>query len=364
VTVSRPLSGKVTDYAYFTGRTKAIESVEVRAQVGGYLTKVAYDPGQEVKKGQLLFQIDPTVYEAARDKAKADVALYAAQKRLQDIQVTRQRQLVGRGIAQEELDKTIALRDQAIANMAAAEAALRTAEQNLAWTRVTSPIDGKTSVNLLTVGNLVVANQTLLATVVSQDPMYAYFDVDERTVLHVQKLIREGKVKSYQKAKYPVDVGLANEEGYPHHGVIDYVGNQVNTGTGTLTVRGVFRNPLIAGRLRVLSPGLFLRVRIPVGPAHGALLVTDRALGSDQGQKYLLVVNARNEVERRDVEAGARYNGLRVITAGLRPDEWVIVDGLLRVRPGVPVEPRRQPMPTSPAAAKARASAGARALAK
>jgi RND family efflux transporter MFP subunit len=342
VTVSQPLQRPVTDYAMFTGRTAAVESVEVRARVSGYLQDIAFQPGEEVKAGQLLFQIEPRIYQAALDKAQADVKQFQAQVALAKSEYERATKLAtSQAISREDFEKFAAQRDQAIANLAAAKAVVETADQNLAWTKVTAPVAGKTSVNLLTKGNLVVADQTLLTTIVSQDPMYVYFDVDESTVLHIQRLIRAGKVTSYRDAQYPVEIGLSNEKGFPHRGVIDYVSNQVNTGTGTLNVRGTFPN-----QDRVLTPGLFCRVRIPVGRPHQAILVTDRALGSDQGQRFVLVVDAKNEVVRRDVAIGALHDGgLREITSGLNPDEWVIVDGLLRVRPGVTVEPRRQPMP-------------------
>jgi RND family efflux transporter MFP subunit len=342
VTVSQPLERKVTDFVNFTGRTAAVESVEVRARVSGYIEEVSFQPGQEVKAGQALFKIDPTIYRAAVAKAQADVNLYDAQVKLAVSELERSRRLfTNQAIAREDYEKAQATQQQAIASLAAAKAALTTAQQNLAWTTVSSPIAGKTGVNLLTKGNLVVADQTLLTTVVSQDPMYVYFDVDEATVLRVQKLIREGKATSYQKAAYPIDVGLANEAGYPHHGIIDFVSNQLNRATGTLSVRGQLPNPD-----RVMTTGLFARVRLPIGRPHPAVLVTDRALGSDQGQRYLLLVDDKNEVGRRDVEIGGLHDGaLREITSGVQPTDWVVVEGLLRVRPGITVEPHRRPMP-------------------
>jgi len=351
VTVSQPVEREVTDFAHFTGRTAAVESVDVRARVSGYVQDVTYQAGQEVKQGHVLFQIDPTVYQAALDKAEADVKVYQAQVNFLTEEHERNRRLVATGaVSREEYQRVAAQREQALANLAGARAAVRTARQNLAWTKVTSPIDGRTGVNLLTKGNLVVADQTVLTTIVSQDPMYAYFDVDENIMLHVRRLIREGKATSYEKAAYPVAIGLSSEQGYPHQGTIDYVSNQVNPGTGTLNVRGKFPNTD-----RILTPGLFCRVRVPIGKPHRALLVTDRALGSDQGQPFLLLVDANNQVVRRDVQTGARQDGgLREITDGLKRDDWVIVDGLLRVRPGVTVEPRRQPMPTHPASSGAR----------
>ena len=195
-------------------------------------------------------------------------------------------------------------------------------------------------------GNLIQSGDqnggTLLTTIVSVDPMYAYFDVDERTVLRVRQLIREGKARSAREAEWPVSLGLANEEGFPHQGTINFEDNQVNPKTGTLRVRGVFPN-----KDEALSPGFFARVRVPIGQAHRALLVTDRAIDTDQGQKVLYVVNKKNEVVSRPVRLGALHDGLREITEGLKPGERVIVNGLQQVRPGVTVEPKLVDMPTS-----------------
>jgi len=339
------LEREITDHADFTGRVAAVESVDVRARVSGYLKEVAFQAGQEVKEGQLLFLIEPVVYEAALQKAEAEVSQYTAQLRLAESEAQRSQQLLGsKAVAQEDVEKIMAQRLQATANLEAAKAMVRTAKENLGWTRVLAPVAGKTGVNLLTKGNLVVADQTLLTTLVSQDPMYIYFNVDERTMLRAQELIRQGKATSYQQAAYPVLAGLANEEGFPHKGVVDFVSNQVQTGTGTLNVRGKFPN-----QDRKLTPGVFARVRIPIGQQHKALLVTDRALGSDQGRPFLLVVGTDNQVARRDVEVGTLHEGgLREIKAGLGSGEWVVVEGLLRVRPGLIAAPQRQPMPIVP----------------
>jgi len=259
VTVSRPVSREVTSYAKFTGRTAAVESVEVRARVSGYLTEVNYQPGEEVEPGRALFRIDPVIYKASLAKAEADVKRYEAQVTELTTEVNRNRRLAGAAaVTREELEKTVSQRDQAKANQTGAEAAVQTARQNVTWTDVVAPVAGKTGVNQLTKGNLVVADQTLLTTVVSQDPMYVYFDVDMSTMLHVQALIRQGKAKSYREAAYPIAVALTSETGYPHQGTIDFVSNQVSPGTGTLNVRGKLSNAA-----RILTPGLFVRVQCP-----------------------------------------------------------------------------------------------------
>ena len=227
------------------------------------------------------------------------------------------------------------------------------ASLNLDYTRVIAPVSGRVSRYVVTVGNLIQSgdqnNGTLLTTIVSVDPIYAYFDMDERTVLRVRQLIREGKAKSASQTAWPVAMGLATEEGFPHRGTINFEDNQVNPRTGTLRVRGVFSN-----KNEALSPGFFARVRVPIGNAHRALLVTDRALDTDLGQKVLYVVNEKNEVVSRTVQPGALHGGLREITGGLKPGERVIVSGLQQVRPGVTVEPTLLDMPNSNSTSTAR----------
>ena len=249
-----------------------------------------------------------------------------------------------KAIAQSDYDLAKAIATRRPAAVKVAEAALNTAELNLDFTKVTAPISGRISRYLVTVGNLVQsgdqANVTLLTTIVSVDPMYAYFDVDERTVLRVRQLIREGKAKSAREAAMPVMLGLANEDGFPHRGTIDFVDNQVNPKTGTLRVRGMFPN-----KDEALLPGFFARVRVPVGAPHQALLVTDRAIDNDQGQKILYVVNDKNEVVSRPIRVGLLHDGLRAIEDGLKPGERVIVNGLQTVRPGITVEPKLVDMP-------------------
>ena len=232
--------------------------------------------------------------------------------------------------------------------MARAEQAVERAQLDLGFTKVTAPVSGRVSRYYVTVGNLVQAGDltggTLLTTIVSVDPMYAYFDVDEHTVLRVKQLIREGKAKTPDDVEIPVWLGLANEDGLPHRGTINFIDNQVNPRTGTLRVRGVFPN-----KDEALSPGYFARVRVPIGVPHKALLVTERALDTDQGQKVVYVVDERHRVASRPVRLGALHDGLREITDGLKPGERVIVNGLQQVRPGMTVEPNLVDMPTSKA---------------
>jgi RND family efflux transporter MFP subunit len=345
VMVSSPVEREVSDYYEYTGRTAAVDAVEVRARVSGYLVKVNFREGALVKKGDLLFQIDPRPFQAVLDQAKGQVAQLEARLARAEADVARDERLLPKGAAsQKDLDTAIADRGEARAGIQSARAAVARAALDLEFTQVTAPISGRISRYLLTEGNLVTMDSTLLTTLVSIDPMYVYFDADEGSVLRVRELIRTGKVHSARDVAVPVLLGLANETGYPHRGTVNFVDNQVNPQTGTLRLRGVFPN-----ENEVLSPGYFARVRLLIGQTHGALLVTDRAIDTDQGQKIVYVVNDKNEVLSRPIRVGALHDGLRVIEEGVQPGERVIVNGLLQVRPGITVEPKLVDMPVSPA---------------
>jgi multidrug efflux system membrane fusion protein len=371
VRVSSPIERAVTDYEYFTGRTDAVSYVETRARVSGYLEKINFKAGTEVKKGQVLFQVDPRPYKAQLDQAESQVLLSEANLKLAVANLARGRQ-IGRtpgAIALEDLDKLAAETASADATVKSAKAKTELAALNLKFTDVLSPIDGIVGRNLLTVGNLVIQDSTLLTTIVSVDPMYVYFDVDERTLLRVQQMVREGKVKTLKEAeknkmKIPMQFGLANEdESYPHEGELDFVNNQVDTSTGTIQVRGLLANPQQGDTdARLLTSGLFVRVRVPLGSAHQALLVPQSALGTDQAKKFLYVVNDQKIVEYRPVTLGAaQADGLQVVDPvkivrtkegvrlardgepgenSLRPTDQIIVAGLQRVRSGMTVEPK------------------------
>ena len=346
VSVSHPVEREVTDFTEFTARTASVDSVEVRAHVWGYLQKVNFKEGDLVKNGDVLFEIDPRPYEALLNQAKAKVRQDEAQLALDEAEFQRQSAAFERGAASKsDLDKARAARDVDLANLAADKALVAARRLDLDYTKVVAPVGGRVSRYVVTVGNLVQAGDqnggTLLTTIVSVDPMYAYFDVDEYTALRVRQLVREGKSDSPRDGGYPVSLGLANGEGHPHQGTINFVDNQVNPKTGTLRLRGVFPNAD-----QVLLPGFFGRVRTPIGRPHPALLVSDRAFDTDQGQKILYVVTDKNEVAARPVRVGALHDGLREITDGLKPGEKVIVNGLQQVRPGVTVEPKLVPMPT------------------
>lgn len=280
VTVATPIQREVTDDAEYPGRMAAINSLEVRARVSGYLQQIRFKDGAEVKEGQVLYVIDPRPYQASYDQA-------AAQQRLQEANLKYQQALYERNVglsrtgavSREELQQTLAQRDTAVAQVNAARAAVEQARLNLTFTEIKSPISGRLSRTFITLGNLVVADQTLLTTVVSEDPIYTYFDVDELTMLRVQALIRAGKFRSSRSgARVPVRLGLATEHGFPHEGYVDFVNNQVTPSTGTLQIRALFDNPGSTQGARLLSPGLFVRVQVPVSAAYEALLVASGPL--------------------------------------------------------------------------------------
>ena len=351
VAVSYPVEQEVADYADFPARVTAVQSVEVRAHVWGYLDKIHFKEGVLVNKGDVLFDIDPRMYRADLERAKGAVAQYEAQMRRLGHDYERGRNLKARAaVSQEEYDRIEGDYRAAVANHHVAEANSDLAELNLEYTKVTAPVGGRISRHLLTVGNLIQSGDqgggTVLTTIVSVDPIYAYFDVDELTVLRARQLNREGKAAS-TRDEVPVSLALANEDGFPHRGTINFVDNQIHTKTGTLSFRGVFPN-----KDEALTAGFFARIRVPMSLPHRALLVTDRALDNDQGQKILYVLNDKDEVISRPVRVGALHDGLRAIEDGLKPGERVIVNGLLKVRPGATVQPKLVEMPKPPNASR------------
>jgi RND family efflux transporter MFP subunit len=355
VSVSHPVEREVTEYAVYTARIAAVDSVEVRARVWGYLEKVNFKEGDLVTKGDVLFQIDPRTYQAALDEAKAKVQQDRAQLAYHEADLRRYEELAPSGAAaKSDLDRVRAARDADLANIAAGEAAVASCQLDLNFTKVIAPVSGRVSSYNVTVGNLIqsgnLGSGTLLTTIVSVDPIYAYFDVDENTVQRLGQLIREGKLTSHEQVAVPVSLGLAAQEGFPHQGTIDFVDNQVNRKTGTLRARGVFPNTQGA-----LVPGYFARIKVPVSAPHEAVLVSDRALDTDQGQKIVYVVGEDNKVTVRPVRVSALHDGLREIADGLEPGERVIVNGLQQVRPGDTVEPTLVDMPAPMAPSQGRA---------
>jgi RND family efflux transporter MFP subunit len=346
VIVSKPVVKEVVDYEDFTGQTEAVADVSVRARVTGYLDKVLFKEGVEVKQGDPLFAIDSRTYEAQLRQAEADVLQSQAKLRRLESSFKRASALLpAKAISDDDYETILGDRDSAIAAVKLSEAARDLARLNVGFCQVTAPISGRTGRQMIDPGNMVQADQTVLTTIVSLDPIYAYFDIDERTVLRVRRLIRAGTIKSPREAVTPVFLGLADEEGYPHRGVINFAENRMDIGTGTLRIRAVFPNPK-----RMLSTGLFVRIRFPIGKPHLALLISEQAMGADQGQRYVYVVNDKNEVEYRRLKVGALQDGLRVVESGLVAGDRVVVSGLQRIRPGAKVEPKMAP--DKPAAAK------------
>jgi RND family efflux transporter MFP subunit len=349
VPVSHPVTRLVTESVEYTGRADAVETVGIKARATGYLVRTPFAEGTEVKKGDLLFEIDPRPYQAQLDQAESQVQVAEAQAVLAQASYRRVKGLTGMSaVSPQEVDQAKAAADAAEAQVRAAKATAELYRLNLGYTKVTSPIDGQVSRYYYTVGNLVSQDQTLLTTVVSTDPMYAYFDMDERTVLRIRTAINQGKVQPKGVGNdLPVLMGLEGEDGFPHKGTVNFVNNVVNPSTGTIAIRGLFPNPKPENGRRLLSPGMFVRIRLPIGQAHQAVLVVDRAIGSDQGLKYVYVIDAENKVRYRRVKTGPlEDDGLRVIEEGLKADEMVAVGAIQQLRPGIDVEPELVPMPT------------------
>ena len=350
VPVARPVQRPVTEFVEYTGRADAVETVGVKARATGYLIRAPFTEGAEVKKGDLLFEIDPKPYEAQLAQAEAQVKVAESNLVLAQANYNRVRNLTGTAaVSPQEIDQARAGAEAADAQVRSARATAEVYRLNLGYTRVTAPIDGQVSRYYYTVGNLVSQDQTLLTTVVSTDPVYAYFDMDERTLLRIRTAINTGKIQPSDGSgnDLPVLMGLEGEDGFPHRGTVNFVNNVVNPSTGTIAVRGLFPNPRPERGRRLLSPGMFVRIRLPIGQAHPALLVVDRAIGSDQGLKYVYVIDAEKKVRYRRVTTGAlEEDGLRVIEGGLKPDELVAVGAIQQLRPGMDVEPEEHPMPT------------------
>jgi RND family efflux transporter MFP subunit len=343
VSVAQVLQRRVTDWDEFTGRLQAVESVEMRPRVSGYIDQVAFTEGKIVKRGDLLFVIDPRPYKADYDRAAADVKRYKISLELAQIEQKRVQELKESGaVSQEEVDERSSSVAQMQANVAAADAALESAALNLSFTRVTSPIDGRVSRAEVTRGNLVIGGingGTFLTSVVSMDPVYLYFEGDEATYLRYTVMARSGERPSSRDAPNPVRIGLANERGFPHVGTMDFVDNQVNAQTGTIRARAVLQN-----KDGLLIPGLFARVQLLASGEYAAILIDDRAVNTDQSQKYVLVLAAGNRIEYRRIRLGRVIDGLRIVREGLKPGEVIVVSGTQRVHPGLVVNPERVAM--------------------
>jgi multidrug efflux system membrane fusion protein len=344
VSVATVLTRDVSQWDEFTGRIAAVESVELRPRVSGYVERVAYQEGQEVKKGDLLFVIDPRRYRANLDRALADLERARSEARLAQLQDTRAQKLIdAKAISREEFEARHAASAQGNAAVRAAEAAVAAARLELQFTRVRAPVAGRAGRALATEGNLAQADSTLLTTVVSLDPVHVYFETDEQTFLRYSEMARTGE---RTRASNAVRVGLANEAGHPHEGTVDFVDNQVDPRTGTIRARAVLPNPD-----RVFTPGLFARVQLEGGSESKAMLIDDKAVLTDQDRKYVYVLGPDNAALRKDIVPGRMADGLRVVTSGLAPQDKVIVHGVQKVFfPGMPVSPKPIAMGAPPPA--------------
>lgn len=339
VSVAEVVARDVTQWDEFTGRVEAVESVDVRPRVSGYIDQVNFAEGKEVRKGDILFVIDQRPYRAELASAEALLARAKSEAELTRSQVARAEKLLdSHAISKEEYDQRVAASTQASANVRGADAALTTAKLNLEWTEVRSPIDGRAGRALITQGNLVNTqpNATLLTTVVSLDPVYVYFQGDEQTYLRYNQMARDGSRPSSRDTRNPVQVGLANETDFPHQGYMDFVDNQVDAATGTIRARAVLDN-----HDRVFTPGLFARVKLLGSNKYSALLIDEKAVLTDQDRKYVYVLGADDKAERRDVKIGRTDGGLVVVSDGLKPGDRVIVNGVQKVFfPGMQVKPQ------------------------
>ncbi len=345
VTVSQPSSRDVVEWEEYTGRLEAAESVEIRARVNGYLQSIHFKDGAIVKKGDLLFVIDPRPYQAELERAKAEVALATARLERTDKDFARAQKLLQvHAASQEEVDTRVADQRQAQESVQAARAMVNAAQLNIEFTQVRAPINGRISRYFVSTGNLIsggtTVQSTLLTTIVSLDPIYCYFEADERSYLRDMRLLRGGERTNGREGRPPAYVGLADEEAFPHQGYIDFMDNRLDAKTGTITGRVVLPNPDL-----LLASGLFARVRIPVGSKYKALLLPPEAVGSDLSQQFVFVVDDQNLVQYRKVTLGPIIDGWRVVRDGVQPEDWVIVKGVQRAKTGAKVDPIKQAIP-------------------
>lgn len=322
----------VSQWDNFNGRVEAVQSVQLRPRVSGYIDSVNYREGDEVKKGQVLFTIDDRSYRAALEQARAELARARSQASLARSESGRSEKLIGtQAISRETWEQRRSAASQAQADVLAAESAVDMAQLNLDFTRVTAPIDGRASRAQITAGNLVTTGDSasVLTTLVSQQQMYVYFDVDENTFLNYQALARQGQ----QRHALPVEIALVGEQGFPHQGKIDFMDNQLTASTGTIRMRALLDN-----QQRQFTPGLFARVRLPGSAQFEAVLIDDKAVLTDQDRKYVYVVDGEGKAQRRDIQPGAMIDGLRIVKSGLQSGDKVIIAGLQKVfMPGMPV---------------------------
>jgi RND family efflux transporter MFP subunit len=343
VEVAEAVVDTITDYEVFYGKTQAEKEVDVRARVSGYLDKILFKDGAEVRKNDVLFEIDPRPLQAELDRTEANVAQAETHLQRMEYDYRRAQSLANtKSMSREEYDKAFGDLGEARSAVKAATAARNTAKLNLEYSRVVAPISGRISRRMVDAGNLVKADDTSLTRIVSLDPIYAYFDIDERTYNRVKRFLEQQEVSPGERKQITVSMGLSDEttspdptEGrgsfdddkFPFKGEIDFVDNRIDPDSGSLWVRGTFTNPQ-----RLLTPGLFVRVRLPLGPPHRAVLIPEQALATDQGQKFVWVVDAEDHARYKQVKFGPQYRRQRTIEQGIEPGDRVIVSGLQRVR--------------------------------
>jgi RND family efflux transporter MFP subunit len=362
VIVTTPITSEVADYQDFTGRLDALKTVDIRARVSGFVMTAPFKEGDLVHEGDPLFQIDERTYRATYNQAEANLKQAIADRNLQEKNTNRAKRMIeGRSLSMEDYDTTLATYEKAKATVGSMEAARDMAKLYLDFTKVTAPLTGRISRRLVDPGNLVIADNTILTTIVADSTLYAYFDVDERTYLDLMGTAAPGQASWLAGLQFPVMMRLANEEDFTRTGTVNFVDNRVSASSGTIRMRGVFENPT-----GMLKPGLFVRIRLPIGTPYKAVLIPDEALLSDQGRKYVYVVKNKidpktkqavfdpetnkpvDEVEYRPVTLGQDVQGLRVIKKGLSMGERVIVSGMQRVRQGAEVSSKDQKPPKAP----------------
>ena len=338
VKVAQAIHRNTTEWDEYTGRVEAVSAVDVRARVGGHLEKVNFTAGEKVKKGELLFQIDPKPFQAQLNFATAELERAKTRHELAKNDLHRAENLFReKAISTEEFDSRSKGLQETAAAVASAEANVYTAKLNLEYSEIRAPISGRISREMITSGNLVNGGDSMvLASIVSTDPVYVYVDADEQSVLKYRRQAQQQGHGSADLKGTPVELAVADENDYPHQGRIDYVAPREDTATGTVTLRAVFANPD-----ELLSPGFFARMRVRSGASYMALLLPDRAIATDQAQHFVWVIDQDNQAEYRKVVPGARIGQLRVISQGLQPGEWVVVDGLQKLRPHSKVNPER-----------------------
>lgn len=340
VSVATVINERLTEWDEFTGRIQAPQTVDLRPRVSGYIDFVAFEEGSLVEAGDPLFFIDNRQFKAEVKRLTAELTDVKAQFELAKREYVRAQNLAkDNAISEEVLDNRLTRQRQAQAAVESVSAALELAKLDLSYTRVTAPISGRVSNALITKGNYVTAGDSVLTTLVSTHQVFAYFDADEQTYLKYTQLAKQGARPSSRDVENPVQMGLANDEGFPHEGVIDFVDNRVNIRTGTIRGRAVFDNSDGS-----LIPGLFARIRLIGSASYDGLLIDDKAIGTDLNNKFVLVLDDQNTVQYRRVTLGEKVGGLRIVKDGLQPGETIVVNGLQRVRPGSPVTPQNVAM--------------------